>query len=330
MRIGAPRILQTDNGSEFINPEMISLLRDCLVEEYRHGAVYKPQSQGVVERANQVLRRLLDVMCKQDKYQTWTFEEILRQIQYWMNSFTHRATKQSAYLLVYGRVPQLLTASAEMTEALESESSPVESAQSDAAAAPVDDITPFEQQSTPMEVDHHTDRQQAAIVNHAIYQAQWACQVNRSVIDETFEVGQMVLMTVVSPRGHKALAKQLDKQRVLICQQLPYSKYTIYTPFGFLKDAVHGNYLTCPTADAIRPQQLQLDLTQIAELVQGYKATKRSNKSVSLTIVKYIEHILTYTYEPVSADLTIREPQPGETELRPVVRITQKRKSSQI
>ena len=110
----------------------------------------------------------------------------------------------------------------------------------------------------------HEDRRAAAGANHHNYQQQWLAQVNQGVIDQTYYVGQLVLMQVIGNTGHKALARQLDKQKVLIMKTCPYSKYKIYTPHGLLKDTVHANVLSPTTPNYIRPATLQLDELQIA------------------------------------------------------------------
>ena len=106
MRLGAPTVLQTDNGSEFCNPPVESLMLECGIklEDYRHGACYKTSTQGGVE-GNRVLRRLLEFLCNDPAYQDVCFEDLLLQAMHWMNSYHHRSTKQSAYMYVYGRVP---------------------------------------------------------------------------------------------------------------------------------------------------------------------------------------------------------------------------------
>ena len=50
--MGPPEIMQSDNGSEFINKELHALLTSWKVRKYVHGRPYHPQSQGSVERAN--------------------------------------------------------------------------------------------------------------------------------------------------------------------------------------------------------------------------------------------------------------------------------------
>jgi len=55
---GPPRVLLTDNGSEFVNHEVEALLSSREVRMH-HGQPYHPQTQGAVERLNQTLKAKL-------------------------------------------------------------------------------------------------------------------------------------------------------------------------------------------------------------------------------------------------------------------------------
>lgn len=60
LTIGAPKILQTDNGGEFVNDLLDKYLATCWPGLVRiKGAPYHPQSQGSVERANGDVKRML-------------------------------------------------------------------------------------------------------------------------------------------------------------------------------------------------------------------------------------------------------------------------------
>ena len=52
--IGAPKLLQSDNGTEFCNAEMDAVTTKWNIR-FVHSAVYYPQTNGIVERANQHL-----------------------------------------------------------------------------------------------------------------------------------------------------------------------------------------------------------------------------------------------------------------------------------
>ena len=58
MRFGAPRVVRSDNGSEFCN-RVFSSLFDKFGAHVRHGAVGHPQSQGAATRFNRTLLTLI-------------------------------------------------------------------------------------------------------------------------------------------------------------------------------------------------------------------------------------------------------------------------------
>ncbi|OIR55832.1 MAG: uncharacterized protein A8A55_2576, partial [Amphiamblys sp. WSBS2006] len=57
-QFGSPRLLHTDNGTEFKN-ETVAGLCERYGTRQIHGRARHPQSQGQIERANQTLKRKL-------------------------------------------------------------------------------------------------------------------------------------------------------------------------------------------------------------------------------------------------------------------------------
>lgn len=71
--MGKPTIMQSDNGGEFVNNVMQQLVSDwpgdCSIIQ---GRPYHPQSQGVVERANQVVRQRIQSLMTERCSSNWT------------------------------------------------------------------------------------------------------------------------------------------------------------------------------------------------------------------------------------------------------------------
>jgi transposase InsO family protein len=87
---GQPAILHTDNGTEFANSQ---LEEECRLWGTRiiHGRPYHPQSQGVVERANGVLKNAMRKYQRSNPSRTdWTF--VLSQVMWRLNTQVHSVT----------------------------------------------------------------------------------------------------------------------------------------------------------------------------------------------------------------------------------------------
>ena len=142
-------------------------------------------------------------------------------------------------------------------------------------------------------VASHESRQEAAAKNQSIYQSQWQAQVNNAVTDETFQVNQLVLQQVHSNRQHKALARSIPKQIVLVVEAHRYSKYKILTQNGLLRDTIHANMLTQVPVDTIRPSIFPIDQLGIDQLLDQYSDhTPKKQRKTPLLIDQWIRRYL--------------------------------------
>lgn len=95
---GIPRKLQTDNGREFDN-HALKAVSDILGVERAMSVVYRPQSQGVVERQNRQIIAELQARLQQFGG-NWT--EHLPFVQYAYNSIPHTKTGESPFRVIFG------------------------------------------------------------------------------------------------------------------------------------------------------------------------------------------------------------------------------------
>lgn len=105
LTIGAPCILQSDNGREFVN-NVISELASLWPElKIVHGKPRHSQSQGSVERANQDIENMIGSWMKDNVSTKWS--EGLRYVQFMKNRAYHSGIKQSPYKALFGIEPRV-------------------------------------------------------------------------------------------------------------------------------------------------------------------------------------------------------------------------------
>ena len=101
--IGAPHILQSDNGREFtaeVIQELSSLWPDCVLV---NGRPRHPQSQGSVERGNGSLKPKLQSWMR-DNTASWSIG--CRFVEWSMNSTYHEAIRMEPYKALTGNKPR--------------------------------------------------------------------------------------------------------------------------------------------------------------------------------------------------------------------------------
>ena len=137
LTFGAPKILQTDNGGEFINGILADFLQNNWPDlTHVKGSPYHPQSQGSVERANGDVKRMLRSALAQnyedrdidnDDYNdneisnidkdekinlplpasSLSIFNLLAVVQYIKNTSFHRSLGASPYKIVFGLDPPI-------------------------------------------------------------------------------------------------------------------------------------------------------------------------------------------------------------------------------
>ena len=105
LTFGAPLILQSDNGREFVNhviDELSLIWPGCKI---LHGRSRHPQSQGSIERSNQVIENMLTAWCSDNKTTKWASG--LMSVQFSKNITFHRGIGMSPFKAMFGCVEKV-------------------------------------------------------------------------------------------------------------------------------------------------------------------------------------------------------------------------------
>lgn len=102
LRHGAPRVIISDRGRQFVADVIEELLRLC-TSRFRHSTPYHPQTNGMTERTNRTLTNMLAMYVDSDQ-KNW--DELLPFVTYAYNTATHETTGYSPFFLLYARVPR--------------------------------------------------------------------------------------------------------------------------------------------------------------------------------------------------------------------------------
>ena len=104
--LGAPLILQSDNGREFKNSLLFNILNvNCPSTEIIHGKPRHPETQGSVERANQDIKRHFTAMMFENSSNSWV--KYVRQVQYEKNTSFHSTIGMTPFQALVHRKPPL-------------------------------------------------------------------------------------------------------------------------------------------------------------------------------------------------------------------------------
>lgn len=100
--IGAPKILQSDNGNEFVGAPLKKMMETFWPETVLvHGSPRHPQSQGSVEKANGDVKKMLCGLMREKDTCSWV--DLLKQVQWTKNMVNHRVIGMSPYEAVFGQ-----------------------------------------------------------------------------------------------------------------------------------------------------------------------------------------------------------------------------------
>ena len=99
MTCGRPRIIQSDNGSEFANLDIAKLLGAAGVD-HRRVSVYYPQANGAVERAIRTVKETLRAVINGD---TANWPELIAEILYAYNTSVNRRHGSTPFTLFFAR-----------------------------------------------------------------------------------------------------------------------------------------------------------------------------------------------------------------------------------
>lgn len=100
--IGAPKILQSDNGNEFVGSPLTTMMQTFWPEtQLIRGSPRHPQSQGSVEKANGDVKRMLWGLMREKNTYNWV--DLLKQVQWTKNIVIHRVIGISPYEAVFGQ-----------------------------------------------------------------------------------------------------------------------------------------------------------------------------------------------------------------------------------
>lgn len=118
LTFGAPCILHSDNGREFVNSVIKELTTLWPELKLVNGKPRHSQSQGSVERANQDIENMLASWMHDNKTTNWS--NGLRFVQFMKNRAYHSGIKQSPYRAMFGIEPRVgLTTSALSSDVLQ-------------------------------------------------------------------------------------------------------------------------------------------------------------------------------------------------------------------
>ncbi|XP_025410739.1 KRAB-A domain-containing protein 2-like [Sipha flava] len=102
---GAPVLLHSDNGKEFVNNVILELTALWPELKIVHGKPRHSQSQGSIERANQDIKRMLASWMTDNKSTNWSIG--LKFVQFMKNRAHHAGINMTPYKAMFGVDPRV-------------------------------------------------------------------------------------------------------------------------------------------------------------------------------------------------------------------------------
>lgn len=100
---GAPRFLQSDNGREFVNKLLVTMLENWPGCSQIHGHPRYPQSQGSVERCNGTVEEMIGAVLSKWQNNNWT--KAMFYVMFAKNTQVHETIGRSPYVALLGYPP---------------------------------------------------------------------------------------------------------------------------------------------------------------------------------------------------------------------------------
>ena len=109
--VGPPNIFHSDNGREFVNQLLHSLLETWSSGNvtFVNGRPRHSQSQGAVERGNRTIQEKIAAIKHVEGYAgktSFPWMSLLPRIRFSMNTQIHSTTREVPYKLVFGQMPR--------------------------------------------------------------------------------------------------------------------------------------------------------------------------------------------------------------------------------
>eukprot|EP00768_Dysnectes_brevis_P005519 gnl/Dysnectes_brevis/401_a443_4618.p1 GENE.gnl/Dysnectes_brevis/401_a443_4618~~gnl/Dysnectes_brevis/401_a443_4618.p1 ORF type:complete len:1557 (+),score=184.73 gnl/Dysnectes_brevis/401_a443_4618:57-4727(+) len=183
-RHGLPRRIRSDNGTQYVN-KLLTEIHNILAIDHPKILAYRPQSNGVVERANgEVVRHIRGLMYELSQERSWT--KLLPLVSFLMNTTKNRSIGSTPYAMLHGNhlSPRRGLLDGDVIRRMEEG---CEDEVQDFTASLTDNVKSVHDAARKVQAEAVLERQKDAEVENP----------------SSFEVGEYVLLTYFKKRPHK-------------------------------------------------------------------------------------------------------------------------------